>query len=357
MCAMGDTFGAGPQDLATSASGPELKRMRGRAGLSRRAAAASLGVHHKTLARYESGLRGVRPETLDALVALYSGSGPRERLIKQIADSPGITRRRLLGRRPGGADRLALEDLLSSGEVRTDEVVRVDARGRRYRDEGLFWGYVEPEVDREFGWIEDGEHLAYARNAQRLSQREMAARVKVQLKTYRRWERLSPPRGRIAQIADALAQLPNGDDLKTLRIGAGWTLEELAGWVGVSLSTVQRWENGAEVEETHRRGLILACEAMRSQQGAPFRELCGRIERYVRASKGTTIAAVLKQHVHAGRFRRVRRADVIEAISLGVATGVFEFQRSEIRDALGRRRRALTLQAVGSFDAPNGSRL
>lgn len=299
-----------------------LGSLRERSGLTLREAASAVGIHHETLRRYERDDRPVPQEIDRALRELYLQPGTRERLVRRIAERPGITKRDLFGKRPRRADLRALVDLVASGEVRIEPVDVQGVGGRMYRREGYFWGYVEPQVDREFGWIVTGEELAHTRKRQELKAREVARRLGKPLKTYEHWEANSPPPGWIGRIADALGELPPGNELKGLLHSSGWTLADLAQATGVSTSTAQAWVARTKpLDERYRSEIIVACEAMRSQQGAPYRDLCDRIEKYIARHPESGVGVIVKVFARTSRKRRITRLQVLEAIRLGQATG------------------------------------
>jgi len=135
----------------------------------------------------------------------------------------------------------------------------------------------------------DGAAVLRARSAKRLSQNRLARIVDVAGgERVSGWERgVGQPRARIIpDLARALGvdplellSLPNGVDLRALRLVAGRTAPELAQAVNVSVHTYLRWEAGQRLPLGDTRTLA----SLSRQLGVPVE----RIAKALEASRGS----------------------------------------------------------------------
>lgn len=118
----------------------------------------------------------------------------------------------------------------------------------------------------------DGEALHRARSAQGLTQHQLARIVDVAGgERVSGWERgANEPRARIIpELAAALGvdpldllDLPNGVDLRALRLVVGRTAPELARAVHVSVHTYLRWEAGLRLPTGQEQILAALCREL-----------------------------------------------------------------------------------------------
>lgn len=130
-----------------------------------------------------------------------------------------------------------------------------------------------------------GEAIMTARTDRRLTQHQLARAVGIAGgERVSEWERgVAEPRARLVpRIAEALGispvellVLPDGVDLRALRMMAGRSAPEVATSINVSVHTYLRWEAGERSPLSDRRILI----ALSRQLGIPLRDVLDALAR------------------------------------------------------------------------------
>lgn len=280
-------------------SGPELSSRRERAGVSRRRLASVLGVAHPTLARWERGDFPVPPWVPGRLGGALRACEPKtsaEVVLSLLDDEPGISRRALVARFPGGGFEATVDAMLRSGQVEQARAERIDAAGRRYVRPGLYRSGRAPAPPSAApigaAWVRtQRQQLGMATSA-------LAQRLDVAPSTLRAWEsgHEPVPEGRWSELRRLLDPPVSGDDVREARRAAGWTLKEFGSRIGVRMGQVAGWECGLRPVPEKRLAAVRA--ALRdARQAAEQRdrdeELAAKVVAWLGEHPGVTRNALL----------------------------------------------------------------
>lgn len=265
-----------------------------------------LGVSHVSVRRYRDGTSPVPSALLEQLERIRSEAAepsPVDVLMAQVADSPGVlTPRSVRGR--GSTHARALEQLLAAGDVVIVCVATADRSGRRYQRPRLFpqGAAPRPPAVRSI----DSDWMRERLGELGRPPKWLAAQLALSPSTVRGMlsGHLAVPQARQEELVRVLEPEVTGEEVRSARSAAGWTLAQFGEQAGVKWQQVAGWERGVRRVPPARMPAVrrAVADARRAAQaGDRQRETVATVVAWVGDHPGAPTGRV-RHRYHEGRW-------------------------------------------------------